>query len=193
MQRILGALLFLLATVSLPAQAGLLRYDVSHEGSRNFGTFGYMIFDQDLGFSGNLFPSIVDWRFEFDGFVIDTTNTQASAFSEFVIDVAGNVIFDGISGAGPFTNPCFSPDGCLDFDVRPVPAKPYVYFTQSISIIPTVGGLAFETPVSSEIGPGTTTYTASVVTIPTPGPIYLLSLGVFILLLRKGKWHAACT
>lgn len=186
MQRILSAVLFLLTIFSLPAQAGLLRYDVGHEGAAgNLGTFGYMIFDQDLGFSGNLFPSIVDWRFEFDGFVIDTTNTQASAISEFFIDVAGNVIFDGSSGTRLFTNPCFSPDGCGSDGGLPQ-TRPYVYFTQSISIIPFFGGLAFETPVSSGVGPGTTTYTASIIPVPTPGPVYLLSLGLFILLVRKG-------
>ena len=191
MRRILSGLVFLLTVFSLPVQAGLLRYDVSHDGPAHVGNFGYMIFEQDLGFSGDLFPSIVDWRFEFDGFVIDTMNTQASAVSEFVIDAAGNVIFDGSSDLNsPFTNPCFSPDGCLEFDGTPV-TTPHVYFTQSTSILPFVGGLGFETPVSTGVGVGSTTYSGPTVMLPTPSALYLLALGIFPLLARKGKWYTA--
>lgn len=111
-------LLFLLF-VAGNASAGLIRYDVSYledtggpASSGDVPSFeGYMIFSDTAPKTGNIWSYIVDWAFTLDGFVIDSSNTEASVGGYLAVGGLGNIVSDWmllptLSLAAPgFTSP----------------------------------------------------------------------------------------
>lgn len=109
------ALFMLLAMFATGAHAGLLRYDMSYlsinsAGSPDFS--GYMLFDDATPLDGNIWPGIVDWRFDVGGFIFDTGNTNAATDGYFEVDSQGIFRRDFLLTNQPpgieFLTPCFS-------------------------------------------------------------------------------------
>lgn len=169
------------------AQAGLVRYDVSFDANigsqaRDFGSIGHMVFDITPGTSGNIWPNLVDWEFQIDSFLIDSSNTNPFAMSEFFVDAQGAVLFDG-EATGTFSTPCFSSDACVDVDAG-MQVAPFIFFTQRVAPTSSVGALRY-----SNVGPqnntffGTLTYSEPADVTPVAAPTSLLLLWTTIPLL----------
>ncbi|MAT94467.1 MAG: hypothetical protein CME59_17975 [Halioglobus sp.] len=89
MQYRIVALSVLFALLPLRASADLLRYDVTvawAQGGAEVAT-GYMIFEDAGPVPGDIWPSIVDWYFDVDGFVVSPANTVAAELDASMLTV----------------------------------------------------------------------------------------------------------
>ncbi len=106
--------------VSSPVNASLLRYDLSFYTQ----PFAQLVFDAELGPANqNLWSSLVDWQFMFDGIVLDPTNSTPAADSRFFVDSIGRVGSTALE-----TIVCTAPPG-FPFCVPGVTVSEYPLFT----------------------------------------------------------------
>lgn len=177
-------LALLLSFFALHASADLIRYDVSvaWAGDGEEVASGYMTFDDVGPVPGDIWPNIVDWYFDVDGFVVSPGNTVAAQLGASMLSVDANY---NILSDFQYT-PSLEPGVCFSTS-----AQCYWYDDVNLSFSRDLQGFSISVQDDlyfAPVGSGRVTYSNPVaVSIPLPDSSGLFAIalaGLVILGLR---------